>query len=66
MFVDSGYACHNEEMQENSKKIIPDYEKSKKVILVTHAAVDHCGLLPMFDEVMLLFLRYSSVKSEKS
>mgnify|MGYP002510356530 CR=1 FL=1 len=24
----------------------------KKVILVTHADVDHCGLLPMFDEVI--------------
>ena len=52
LFVDSGYACYKEEMQNIFKKIIPDYDKIKKVILVTHADVDHCGLLSMFDEVI--------------
>ncbi len=53
LFVDSGYACYGDEMLEVFKKVVPDYDKIKKTILVTHADVDHCGLLPMFDEVIV-------------
>lgn len=52
LFVDSGYACYTEEMLSVFKKIIPDFENIKKTILVTHADVDHCGLLPIFDEII--------------
>lgn len=52
LFIDSGYACYSEEMLEVFKKCISDFENLKKTILVTHADVDHCGLLPMFDEII--------------
>ena len=52
LFVDSGYACYKEEMLDVIKKIIPDFDTIEKRILVTHADVDHCGLLPMFDEII--------------
>lgn len=52
LFVDSGYACYSDEMLEVIKKIVPDFDTIKKTILVTHADVDHCGLLPIFDEVI--------------
>ena len=52
LFVDSGYACYSDEMLEVIKKIVPDFDSIKKTILVTHADVDHCGLLPIFDEVI--------------
>ena len=52
LFVDSGYACYSDEMVQVFKKIIPDFENMKKTILVTHADVDHCGLLPLFDEII--------------
>ena len=52
LFVDSGYACYAEEMLEVFKKVVPDFENIKKTILVTHADVDHCGLLPLFDEII--------------
>jgi len=52
LFVDSGYACYMEEMMPVIRKIVPDFEERKKTILVTHADVDHCGLLPMFDEIL--------------
>ena len=52
LFVDSGYACYSDEMLEIFKRIVPDFDNRKKTILVTHADVDHCGLLPMFDEVI--------------
>ena len=52
LFIDSGYACYKEEMLAVFKKLIPDFEDMHKTILVTHADVDHCGLLPIFDEIL--------------
>ncbi len=52
LFVDSGYACYKKEMLDIFKKIIPEFNSIKKSILVTHADVDHCGLLPIFDEII--------------
>lgn len=52
LFVDSGYACYQKEMLDIFHKIIPEFSTIKKKILITHADVDHCGLLPIFDEVI--------------
>ncbi len=52
LFVDSGYACYRDEMLNVFKKILPEFEQMKKTILITHADVDHCGLLPLFDNVI--------------
>lgn len=53
LFVDSGYACYREEMIAVFEKLIPDFHSIHKRILVTHADVDHCGLLSLFDEVIV-------------
>ncbi|MBQ8508005.1 MAG: MBL fold metallo-hydrolase [Clostridia bacterium] len=52
LFVDSGYSCYREEMLSIFRKILPDFDARKKRILITHADVDHCGLLDLFDEVI--------------
>lgn len=52
LFVDSGYACYKEEMLDIFRNIIPDFDTIRKTILVTHADVDHCGLLSLFDEII--------------
>ncbi len=52
LFVDCGYACYKDEMLEVYQRIVPDFENIRKTVLVTHADVDHCGLLPLFDEVI--------------
>ena len=52
LFVDSGYACYSDEMIKIFKKVVPDFENMEKTILVTHADVDHCVLLPMFDKII--------------
>ncbi len=52
LFVDSGYACYREEMLEIFRKTVPDFDESEKTIIVTHADVDHCGLLPVFDKII--------------
>ncbi len=52
LFVDSDYACYRDEMLEVFRKAVPDFDNIKKTILVTHADVDHCGLLSLFDEII--------------
>lgn len=52
LFIDCGYACYAEEMLPVIKKIVPDFDAIRKTVLVTHADVDHCGLLPLFDEII--------------
>ncbi|MBE6617841.1 MAG: Zn-dependent hydrolase [Ruminococcaceae bacterium] len=51
LFVDSGYSYYRDEMLELFRTLIPDFDNIKKSIFVTHADVDHCGLLNMFDEI---------------
>lgn len=52
LFVDSGYALYAQEMQALFRSLIPEYDTMKKRVLLTHADVDHVGLLPLFDEVI--------------
>ena len=52
LFIDSGYALYREEMQKLFRSLIPEYDRMKKQIFITHADVDHCGLLPLFDEIL--------------
>lgn len=51
LFVDSGYACYEEEMLSLFRQIVPDFDTIEKKAFVTHADVDHCGLLHLFDRV---------------
>lgn len=53
LFVDSGYACYKDEMSKIIMDIIPDFDKISKRIVLTHADVDHMGLLPVFDEIIV-------------
>ena len=52
LFIDSGYALYAEEMQQLFRSLLPDYDRIRKRIFITHADVDHCGLLPLFDEIL--------------
>ena len=58
--IDSGYACYREEMLALLMRRVPAFFAQKKKILITHADLDHCGLLPWFDEI------YLSAKSARS
>ncbi len=64
LFVDSGYACYKEEMLDIFKKIVPDFENSEKTVLITHADVDHCGLLPIFDNIICSTKTAQCLKNE--
>ena len=52
LFVDSGYALYRKEMLTLLHRLIPGWDEMKKRIFITHADVDHCGLLPVFDEIL--------------
>lgn len=57
LFIDTGYACYKEEMLSIFRNMIPEFESIEKKCFITHADVDHCGLLPIFDTV------YASAKT---
>lgn len=51
LFVDTGYAYCRDEMYRIFRGLIPEFDSMEKKVFVTHADVDHCGLLPGFDTV---------------
>ena len=53
VFIDSGYACYQTEMVKIIKELIKDFGKRKETLILTHADVDHGGLLNQFDEIIV-------------
>lgn len=51
LVIDTGYACYREEMLALFRQFIPDFDERPKRAFITHADLDHCGLLPLFDTV---------------
>lgn len=64
LFVDTGYACYENEMRGLLERLLPGFGKMRKTVLVTHADVDHCGLLPMFDEIIASHRTARCLKNE--
>ncbi len=58
--IDSGYACYAEEMRRLLHTLIPAFDTVPKSLLLTHADVDHCGMMNDFDEV---FVSHNSARS---
>ena len=53
MFVDCGFACYREEMLALFHAHIPDFDSLRRRIVITHADVDHVGLLDLFEEAYM-------------
>ncbi len=53
LFIDSGYSVYRDEMLEIFNRITGDFSKIIKRVIVTHADVDHSGLLYLFDKVLV-------------
>ncbi|MBE5760282.1 MAG: Zn-dependent hydrolase [Clostridiales bacterium] len=53
LFIDGGYACYEKEMMPIIERVLPDFYTKKRRMLLTHADVDHCGLVEYFDEIIL-------------
>ncbi len=52
LFVDCGYSLYEKEMLNIYRRVVDGFDRIKKTVLVTHADVDHCGLLRCFDEII--------------
>lgn len=50
LFIDTGFAVYAEEMLAIFHNMFEGFEKRKKTILITHADVDHCGLLSVIKD----------------
>ena len=66
VFVDSGYACYKKEMLSLIKRLVPDFKSKKEKLLITHADVDHCGLVNEFDEVIVSERSAESLTAEST
>ncbi|MCL1984062.1 MAG: MBL fold metallo-hydrolase, partial [Methanomassiliicoccaceae archaeon] len=60
MFIDTGFAIYAEEMMIILRRLFPDLDKRKKKILITHADVDHCGLLSVIDDAEIIMNKKSA------
>ncbi|MBE6613293.1 MAG: MBL fold metallo-hydrolase [Ruminococcaceae bacterium] len=66
LFIDTGYAYYREEMLRLVRELVPEFDTMKKRVLVTHADVDHCGLLPLFDEIIASEKTAACLRAEAS
>ena len=64
VFVDSGYACYKKEMLKIIKSLVPDFKSAEEKLIITHADVDHCGLINEFDQVIASQRSIESLSAE--
>ncbi len=53
VLVDGGFACCREEMLSAMRGAVPDFDARRRLMLLTHADVDHSGLCALADEVWM-------------
>ena len=66
LFVDSGFACYRDEMNQIFHSIFPDFDSMHKEIVITHVDTDHCGLLDLFEKVYLSKKSYENFVLENN
>ena len=55
LFIDCGFALYAPEMVALLRQLFPDFDRMRRCIAITHPDIDHCGLLPMFDEIYVSY-----------
>lgn len=66
LFVDCGFACYRNEMENLFLQLFPRYREMKKTAFITHADVDHTGLLSLFDTVYMSQNCYDNFVNERN
>lgn len=64
LFLDSGFPCYRQEMQELLEREIPGFESCRKELILSHADVDHAGLADFFDKVYVNGKCYDNFAAE--
>ncbi|WP_312645090.1 MBL fold metallo-hydrolase [Hydrogenoanaerobacterium sp.] len=60
VLIDTGFAVYAREMLALLRRLFPDWAQRKKRIFITHADVDHCGLLNVITDAELWLNRKSA------
>ena len=60
ILIDTGYAIYAEEMNKVFTSICPNFENRSKIIYITHADVDHCGLLSKIEDAKIIINKKSA------
>ena len=66
LFVDCGFACYREEMLGIFHELYPDFDQMVKEIVITHADIDHTGILDIFDRVYMARSCYENFVNERN
>jgi len=54
VLIDTGYSIYADELLKVLQRLIPDWEKKDRRVYITHADVDHCGLLYKLDGAQII------------
>ena len=54
LLLDSGFALYAPEMLQVLHTLFPDFDKREKTMMITHADVDHCGLLSVIKDARII------------
>ena len=60
VFIDTGYAIYADEMRDLLQNLFPGYARRKKRVYITHADVDHCGLLSKIQDARVFMNQKSA------
>ena len=53
LFIDSGFPCYEREMIKLLTQIFPNFSEMNKESVITHADIDHVGLIHLMDKVYM-------------
>lgn len=60
VLIDTGYAVYAGEMKRLLRSLVPGFESLPKRIYITHADVDHCGLLSKLEDAEIILNKKSA------
>ncbi|MBE6709330.1 MAG: MBL fold metallo-hydrolase [Ruminococcaceae bacterium] len=65
LFIDSGFSLYRNELLNVLRREISDFDKRERRLILTHADVDHAGILDIFDKVYLNRKCYDNFMAER-
>ncbi|HHX57761.1 MAG TPA: MBL fold metallo-hydrolase [Clostridiales bacterium] len=66
LFVDSGFACFENEMQVILNNLFPNFKKRRRSIILTHSDIDHAGLASLFDIIYVSKASFENFQLEQN
>ena len=64
LFIDSGFACYEDEMKKIFYELFPDFDEKEKEIILTHADMDHAGITDVFGNIYVSENTFINFKRE--